>query len=142
MTAFGDSLDALISEIRRIEEDVLPEKAMEIMLEATEHGAKEMARLLDDSPAFTGTGIARVESGKGEYPGRHVDGTMIDAVTWDVVDLGDTLIGSFGWINPDDYFLYQDWGTANGHVPAAHSLRNAFLQTDLLFASLVKAAAN
>ncbi len=140
MSTFSTDLDRIISTIHLIEDVVLPETAMEIMLEATEHGAKEMARILDAPESFTDTGIARVESGKGEYPGRHVDGTMIDAVTWDVVDLGDTLIGSFGWINPDDYFLYQDWGTANGHVPAAHSLRNAFLQTDLLFASLVKAA--
>ena len=140
MSAFSAQLDALIAEIRFREEVVLPEKAREIVTEAAQHGAAEMARILDAPESFTATGRERVATGDGNFAGRHVDGTMIEGITSSVEDLGDVIIGRFGWENPDDYFLAQDWGTADGHVPAAHSLKESFLRTSALFESLLESA--
>lgn len=140
MSAFTDGLDALIAELRFREEVVLPATALAIMEESVAHGETEMRRILDAPESYTATGEDRVATGQGDSAGRHLDGTMIEGIASSVEDLGDVIVGKFGWADPDDYFLYQDWGT-DGHVPAAHSLQKAFIQTTAIFEALVDGAA-
>ena len=142
MTGFGD-IENLIAAIEYRRDVLLPERVVAIMEEAVKHGEKEMAKILDSSGSFTRTGEERVASGKGDFAGRHVTGTMIDSLDShiDVIPGVDeiTVVGTFGWSDPEDYFLYQDWGTTD-HVPAAHSLQKSFLSTTEALGAAIDAA--
>jgi hypothetical protein len=138
VSSFSTDVDDLIAAIQYRRDVLLPEVAFAIVHEAVKHGAEDMARILDAPESFTPTGEKRVETGKGEFAGRHVEGTMIGGISYGVVEAEGIVLGQFGWHDPSDYFLYQDWGT--DHIGAAHSLQKSFIATAELFGVLTEAA--
>jgi hypothetical protein len=109
------SLEGLEAEIRR--------EAFLAVKDVVEEAVDTMRKVL--AAATTKTGAARYKAGIGRGPGRNLTGLMMDstdsAVGW---VSGNEIVGQFGWPNPEDYFLEQDWGM--GKIPAAHSLLTAF----------------
>jgi hypothetical protein len=116
--------------------DKLDERTEEIMDDAVEEGGQRMQDTLET--AETKTGRARVDSGSGAFPGRHVTGQMVDAVASSETKEGDTWIGRWGWANPEVYFLAQDSGTDT--LPAAHSLLESFVAIREAFIGEVREA--
>lgn len=76
--------------------------------------------------AVTPTGVRRVASGNGEYPGRHVTGAMINEISNNVVVSGDTVTGTWGWENPEGYFLQQE----DSDIYGVHSLHRSFVHAE------------
>lgn len=129
----NEDLDALItrlvthSETVRLSLGPLMEQAM-VEAEAL------MRQYVEE--AVTATGLARAagrsksKRGGGSDPGRIETGRMIAAIQHTVVDEGDTVIGSWGWLSGLDedtlYFLFQENGT--GTLPAMHALLQSFIQ--------------
>lgn len=101
------------------------DEALVAMEQAVVLGEEQMKANI--KAAVTATGEARAGTGQGE-PGRIETSDMYDAVSHDVKVTLNRISGKFGWIDGfEDYFLYQEHGTENGHVPAMDALLAAFL---------------
>jgi hypothetical protein len=107
----------------------------QIMKETVEAAKADQIALLE--AATTPTGDRRVAAG-GVSAGRHETGHMIDMLDSNVTVSENTITGTWGWPNPEDYFLEQDDG--QGRIPAAHSLLNSFTKAREEFFGRVLAA--
>lgn len=99
--------------------------AAEDIVRETVHEAEIEQRAIIET-AVTKTGLRRVETqGKSSQygstsPGRIDSGLMVNTTNARVTREGNTIIGRWGWFDPQDYFVLQDWGTHE--IAAAHSL--------------------
>ena len=107
-------------------EGLMVEKAVEILEGVVWEAALDQAEILE--AAVTRTGERRVASGRGEYPGRHESGAMINEISNGVTVEGNVVTGHWGWEDPEEYFLDQDLDTVAERIPAAHSLRGSFIK--------------
>jgi hypothetical protein len=98
----------------------LIEAGQAIVEETVLQGQQDQITILEN--AVTKTGLARQE--EGGQPGRDLSGHMIAEIGSDVTTSGNTVSGSWGWDNPEEYFLQQDDGFER--IPAAHSLFGSF----------------
>lgn len=118
----GD-LEALVGRIETIKPDLV-EKVAAVLDGVVWDAALDQAHILEK--AVTPTGEARVASGRGEYPGRHVTGHMINEIGDKVVVDGDTVTGTWGWENPEGYILQQE----DSDIYGAHSLHLSFIKAE------------
>lgn len=120
------SIDGLILSIQRFESDV-KEGAASIVADFAHDGERVMEQVIVE--AETKTGYARVadDDNPGNSPGRVDTGLMINQVSSEWEQDGDTYIGRFGWTKEtEDYFLYQENGTE--HIEAMNALGSAAVQ--------------
>ena len=118
----------LIAKLEAIPERLKVESEV-VVREVSEWAAGYQKTLLEQ--ATTPTGERRVRSGTGGFAGRHDTGHMIDEITAETTVSADTITGAWGWTNPEDYFLQQDFG--EGRIPAADSLVNSFITAEQVF---------
>ena len=75
--------------------------------------------------AHTTTGEARMAANGPGTAGRNRTGHMIGEITSETHDEGDLLVGTWGWDNPEDYFIQQEYGTAR--IAGAFSLYTSMI---------------
>jgi hypothetical protein len=90
-----------------------------ILDETVKEAAVDQAAALN--AAETATGRARMAAGGPGTAGRNKTGHMIDEITHESHDEGNLLVGTWGWDNPEDYFIKQEFGY--GRIMAANSLQ-------------------
>lgn len=104
-----------------------------IMEKTVDEGAEDQARALDE--AVTEYGQARYASGRGGSAGRNDTGHMIDEIKSGVEVHRNSIIGFWGWDNPDphdaEYFAIQE--------STAQSLWTSFIPTRERFIGRVRA---
>lgn len=117
------------------------EQAVDAMQETVAEGAEAQRQILRD--AHTRTGLARQALGAGQ-PGREETGNMIDSIDESVATEtefgGDvtTVIGQFGWSDPEEYFLEQDGLIEAEKIPAANSLITSGMMAESILARAIK----
>lgn len=109
------------------------EQAVIAMQDVVAESADEMRQIITD--AHTTTGRARADSPGGGEPGRVETETMRKRVDHDVEVDGNTVRGTFGWSDPERYFMYQENGTR--FVEAMHALLQSFISGRERFKSRV-----
>lgn len=116
--------------------DEFRESLLPLMAEAMAEAEVLMKTFVEQ--AVTKTGLERqagyskrtrtIDSSR--EPGRIETGKMINAIEATVLDAGEIVVGSWGWLNGLDedtlYFLYQENGT--GTLPAMHALLQSFIE--------------
>lgn len=78
------------------------------MEEVSFEAANNVRRMITD--AHTRTGLDREAAGEGE-PGRVRRGDFRADVIHSVTREGNTVVATWGWEHPPDYYLYQEEGT-------------------------------
>lgn len=114
--------DTLIHRIQ-VRADSITDEMVDIMQVSVEEAHGFQAQALDEST--TSYGEQRYGAGRGGSAGRNDTGTMIDRIEHDVEVDGNTVRGWWGWDEPEDYFLAQEFGI--GNPPPALSLRTSFV---------------
>lgn len=114
-------------------EDLFMDTAVEIVTESVEEGQQLQREILDE--AVTPYGEARYARGRGNSPGRNDSGHMIAEVTTGVEKHGNSVIGFWGWDNPDPhddrYFAIQErtakslWGS---FIPTREAFYRRFIK--------------
>lgn len=120
----GGGFRALEEKIGNIQAETVDAVAG-MMREEMPKAAAAQAQILRS--ATTPFGQERYARGRGNGPGRDDTGNMIDMVEYDVRVEGDTVIGEWGWDDPDRYIVIQEHGL--GKMEAADSLAGSFIQT-------------
>ena len=99
----------IIASIGQIEERFI-EAGTEIVRKTVREGAELQAEALDE--AETDWGRDRFSKGRGNSAGRNDTGNMIDEITYGVERHNNSIIGFWGWDNPDphdaEYFAIQE----------------------------------
>ena len=112
----------IIASIGQIEEQFI-EAGTEIVRNTVWEGAELQAQALDE--AETDWGRERFSKGRGNSAGRNDTGNMIDEITYGVERHNNSIIGFWGWDNPDphdaEYLAIQE--------ATAQSLHESFTPT-------------
>jgi len=122
--------ERIIASINGIEERLI-EAGTAIMEKTVAEGAEDQAKALDEAETdwgreryYFGTG-AKNPNGRGNSAGRNDTGNMIDEITYGVERHNNSIIGFWGWDNPDphdaEYFAIQE--------ATAQSLHTSFTPT-------------
>lgn len=121
-----------VASLGRIEERLV-DAAIDVMAQTVDEGAEDQARALDE--AVTEYGAKRYAAGRGGSAGRNDTGHMIDEIEHGVERHGRSIIGWWGWDNPDphddEYFRIQE--------STAQSLWTSFIPTRERFRKRVSA---
>lgn len=120
----GGGLEALGEKIGNIQAQTVDAVA-DVMRDEMANAAFLQARLLE--AAETPFGRERFARGQGNGPGRDDTGNMIDSIEHEVRVEGNTVIGEWGWDDPDRYIMIQEHGLAR--MDAANSLAGSFVAT-------------
>jgi hypothetical protein len=88
--------------------------------------------------AETRTGIARMDAGGPGTAGRNKTGHMIDEITHETHDEGELLVGTWGWDNPEEYFIDQEFG--KGRIEKANSLHISMVEASAQIKSRIRKA--
>ncbi|MET4703115.1 hypothetical protein [Frigoribacterium sp. UYMn621] len=99
------------------------ETALGILTEIVKEA--EAGQILALNLAVTDTGKARIEAGGPGTSGRNDTGHMIDGISSEAHEEGDLLVGTWGWDNPEPYFIEQEY--VNGRLGGAHSLATSMI---------------
>lgn len=121
--AFAAALNSLVPQ--------LVEKTRELLVTEAGKGADMMQATILASSTPTG-------ERRGSPTGRYVTGNMYNEVDSAIIDNSDTKItAEFGWLNPQQYFDYQENGTEA--IEPMHALAQAFNQvSDEMQAGIVQ----
>lgn len=128
--------DAIAGRIKRAEEEIRKD-----IFDAVHDVARDGMEFVEDAlvEAVTRTGILRANGQIPDPYGYGIAGRVESAHMWESIDfdayaLGrESVIGRFGWFNPESYFVEQEFGTDK--IPAAGTLaraRNEFLHDRLI----------
>lgn len=113
-------------------EERLVDRAMDLMEKTVDEGAEDQAKALDE--AVTAYGQERYAAGRGNSAGRNDTGHMIEEIKSGVERHNRSIIGWWGWDNPDphddEYFAIQE--------ATAHSLWTSFIPTRERFIARVR----
>ena len=120
----GGGLEALGEKIGNIQAQTVDAVA-DVMRDEMANAAALQVQILRE--ATTPFGEKRFAKGRGNGPGRDDTGNMIDMVEHDVHVEGNTVIGEWGWDDPDRYIMIQEHGLTR--MDAANSLAGSFIPT-------------
>lgn len=106
-----------------VREQGMREEAHQMMLEISTEARNQQRQLIEH--AETETGRRRAAAGQG-VAGRIETGAMFNGIDSSANWTGaDTIVGKWGWRDPERYYTYQDQGT--GRIAPALSLLTSYL---------------
>lgn len=114
--------------------------AQETVAKLTNEAGAAQRIALEQATTMTGDERVRTHGASSKFgsvvAGRVNSALMINTTSARTTIEDGIVAGTWGWMDPEDYFLDQDWGTRRG-IPAAHSLLNTFIVArEKLFAAV------
>lgn len=113
-----------IGQVLHAREHAMLDAGEDAVRETVHEAEMEQRAIIETAVTKTGRRRAETQGRSSEYgstsPGRIDSGLMVNTTNTRVTREGNTIIGRWGWFDPEDYFTFQDWGTAE--IEAAHSL--------------------
>ena len=132
----GGGPHAMLAKFETMERKAL-DQGETLITELTHEAAIRQAKILEDATTKTGERRAATGGRSSQYgstsPGRVDSGLMINQINSRVERDDNSVSGTWGWFDPEEYFSAQDNGT--GRIPAANSLFGSYVEAREKFLS-------